>query len=83
MATRTLPEPSETMGRKKGERKSAMVRVYVEFHAALQQAAAERQITVAEFAEQFLTPCLERAHRDHIKSEYKRLSGGSHGESGN
>jgi hypothetical protein len=83
MATRTLPEPTETMGRKKGERKSGMMRVYVEFLELVSQAAAERRITVAEFSERFLTPCADKAHRDYIKSEHKKLAGGGPGESGN
>ena len=67
-------ELQPTMGRKKSERNTTMVRTYVEFADTLRQAAGERNLSAAEFCEQFLQPCVEKAHRDYIKAESKRLT---------
>jgi hypothetical protein len=75
MATETLPEKTRTMGRKKGERKTVMVRAYDDFAEQAKQAAAERGLTVAEFLNRFVIPCVEKAHRDYIQAEAKRLGG--------
>jgi hypothetical protein len=84
MAVSTLTRERRAMSRKKRERKTGMIRVYEDFVEMVLQAAGERRLTVADFCDQFLTPCLERAHRDYIKSESKKLAGGgSQGESGN
>lgn len=72
----TLPERARTMGRKKGERKTVMVRAYEEFAEKVRQASAERGLTAAEFCERFLTPCVDKAHRDYIRAESKKLAGG-------
>jgi hypothetical protein len=74
MATTVLEVPRK-MGRKKGERQSTMVRVYKEFADKVKRASGERGMTAAEFCEQFLTPCAEKAHRDYIKAETKRIAG--------
>jgi hypothetical protein len=68
-------ENSLTMGRKKGERRTVMVRTYEEFAEKVKQAAGERGMTAAEFCEVFLTPCADKAHRDYIRAESKKLSG--------
>jgi hypothetical protein len=72
----TLTEGRPAMGRKKGERKTVMIRVYEDLAEKVKQASGERGITAAEFGERFLTPCAERAHRDYINAESKRLEGG-------
>jgi hypothetical protein len=79
MAVSTLTKEPRGMGRKKRERKTGMIRVYDDFVAMVLQAAGERRLTAADFADQFLKPCLEKAHRDYIRVEAKRL-GGEHGE---
>jgi hypothetical protein len=66
------------MGRKKGERRTTLVRVYEEFAEKLTQAAGERRLSVAEFTEKFTTSCVDKAHRDYIRAESKRISGGEH-----
>ena len=76
LATDTRPEKSAAMGRKKGERKTVMVRAYDTFVEKVKQAAGERGLTAAEFCEQLLMPCVEKAHRDYIKAEARRLGGG-------
>ena len=76
MATNTLREKPRTMGRKKGERKSVMIRAYEDFAERVKQASGERGLTAADFCEQFLTPCVDKAHRDYIKAESKKLGGG-------
>jgi hypothetical protein len=65
------------MGRKKGERKTVMIRAYEDFAERLKQAAGERGLTSADFLDLFLAPCVEKAHRDYIKAESKKLAGGS------
>lgn len=75
MATDTLLGSPRTMGRKKGERKTVMVRAYEEFADRVKQASGERGLTAAEFCDEFLTPCVDKAHRDYIKAEAKRLAG--------
>jgi hypothetical protein len=77
MATNNQLELPRTMGRKKGERKTVMVRTYEDFAEKVKQAAGERGMTAAEFCGIFLAPCVERAHRDYINAESKKLSGGS------
>jgi hypothetical protein len=52
------------------------IAVYEDFAEKVKQASGERGITAAEFGERFLTPCAERAHRDYINAESKRLEGG-------
>ena len=64
------------MGRKKGERKTVMVRAYDKFAEKVKQASGERGLTAADFCDQFLTPCVEKAHRDYISREAKKLAGG-------
>jgi hypothetical protein len=54
-----------------------MVRTYEDFAEKVKQAAGERGLTAAEFCDRFLTPCAERAHRDYIRAESKKLEGGS------
>jgi hypothetical protein len=63
------------MGRKKGERKTVMVRIYERFAEQVKQAAGERGMTAADYCEVFLTPCVDKAHRDYIKAESKKLAG--------
>ena len=63
------------MGRKKGTRKTVMVRVYEETADLINQAAGERRLTAADFCEQYVIPCADKAHRDYIASESKRLGG--------
>jgi hypothetical protein len=76
MATKTLPEPTEAMGRKKGERKTVMIRTYEDFAEMVLQAAGERRLTAAEFCDRFLTPCVQKAHRDYIRAESRKLTEG-------
>jgi hypothetical protein len=73
--TNTTEKPRK-MGRKKGERDTGMMRVYDEFTEKVKQASGERGLTAADFCEQFLTPCLDKAHRDYITAEAKRLERG-------
>jgi hypothetical protein len=40
------------------------------------QAAGEWRLTAAEFCDRFLIPCVEKAHREYIKAESKKLSEG-------
>ncbi len=75
MANDTLLENPRKMGRKKGTRKTVMVRAYEEFADLVNQAAGERRMTAADFCEKFLAPCAEKAHRDYIKAESKKLAG--------
>ena len=74
MATLTMAEPNESMGRKKRESKTVLMRASERFAEQVKQAAGERGLTAAEFCEQFLQPCVEKAHRDYIKAESKRLT---------
>jgi hypothetical protein len=76
MRTRTLLESPRTMGRKKSEQRTVMIRTTEGFAEMVKKAAGERGLTIAEFCDKFLTPCADRAHRDYIKAEAKRLSGG-------
>lgn len=62
------------MGRKKGERRTVMVRAYEQFAEKVKQASGERGMTAADFCEVFLTPCVDKAHRDYIKAESKKLA---------
>jgi hypothetical protein len=64
------------MGRKKGERRTVMIRTYKDFAELVLQAAGERRLTAAEFCDRFLTPCVEKAHRDYIKAESRKPSEG-------
>lgn len=73
MQNNGLIERTQTMGRKKGEKKTVMVRAYEVFAEKVKRASAERGLTAAEFCDQFLTPCVERAHREYIKAESKKL----------
>jgi hypothetical protein len=73
------PELPETMGRKTVERTTVTIRTYADFSEIVQRTAGERRMTAASFGERFLTSCVERAHRDYIKSESKRLSEGERG----
>ena len=75
MTTSTQAESVHTMGRKKGERKTVMVRTYEGFADRVKKAAGERGLTAAEFCDRFLLPCVDRAHRDYIRSESKKLAG--------
>jgi hypothetical protein len=75
----TLESPP-TMGRKKGERKTVMIRVYEEFAETVKQASGERGLTAAEFSEVFLAPCVDKAHRDYINAESKKLARGPGGK---
>jgi hypothetical protein len=75
MAVETLLETPRTMGRKKGERKTVMVRAYDDFAERVKQAAGERGMTAAEFCDQFLIPCVDKAHRDYITAESRKLKG--------
>jgi uncharacterized protein (DUF1778 family) len=68
-----MSETSQKMGRKKGERKSVLIRVYEESAEAINQAASERRMTVADFVESKMLPCAEKAHREHIEEEYRKL----------
>jgi hypothetical protein len=74
MTTATVMETARTMGRKKGERKTVMVRTYDEFAERVKQAAGERGLTAADFCDRFLTPCVERAHREYIRAEAMKLA---------
>jgi hypothetical protein len=76
MAADTLVETPPGMGRKKGERKTVMLRAYEDFVEKVKQASGERGLTSADFLDRFLTPCVEKAHRDYIKAEAKKLGGG-------
>ena len=75
MSLLATPKRSSQMGRKKGTRKTVMVRVYEETANLITQAAGERRLTAAEFCESFLTPCADKAHREYIKAEVERLKG--------
>jgi hypothetical protein len=70
------PESPETMGRKKGERRTVMIRTYEDFAELVLQAAGERRQIAAEFCDRFLTLCVKKAHRDYIKAEWRKLSEG-------
>jgi hypothetical protein len=63
------------MARKKLEAKTVMVRTYEAFAEKVKQASGERKMSAAEFCEQFLTTCVDKAHRDYIQREAKRLAG--------
>jgi hypothetical protein len=73
MATKTIAGIPNKMGRKKGERKTILIRVYMEDGERINQAASERRMTVADFFERFLIPCTDKAHREYIRDEAKRL----------
>lgn len=62
------------MGRKKGERRTVMVRTYEDFAEKVKQASGERALTAAEFCDRFLLPCVEKAHREYIKNESRKLA---------
>lgn len=55
-------------------RKTVMVRVYEDTANAITQAAGERRMTAADFCETFLSPCVEKAHREYIRAESEKLS---------
>lgn len=65
------------MGRKRGERRTVLARVYDDFLETVKQAAGERRLTVAEFLDLHALPCVRKAHADYIKAESKKLGGGS------
>lgn len=65
------------MGRKKADRETKLIRVYGEFAQRVNLAATVRGMTVADFCETFLGPSLERAHREFIEAEAKKLDKGS------
>lgn len=75
MGADTLPESAQTMGRKKAEKKTTMLRVYEDFAEKVRQASGERGLTAADFCERFQTPCVEKAHREYIRNEAKKLAG--------
>jgi hypothetical protein len=77
MSTQVFREARPKMGRKKGSRKTVMLRVYEENAELILQFAGERRMTAADFLEKFLLPCGEKAHRDYIVSESKKLKGES------
>ena len=68
-------ESSRKMGRKKGEKETVLMRVYKNEADEINQAASERRLTVADFVAGHLKSCVEKAHRDYIKAESKRLEG--------
>lgn len=70
-----LRKKSGDVGRKKSDRKTSLTRLYDSSSKKLKHAAAERQLTVAEFFEAFVEPCVEKAHRDYIKAESKKIEG--------
>lgn len=53
--------------------------VSLDFAEKLKQAAGERGMTAADFCDRFLSPCVEKAHRDYIKAESKKLAGDDKG----
>lgn len=75
MAETSTAERPETMGRKKGEQQTVMVRAYKAFAEKVRQAAGERGMTSADFLDRFASACVEKAHRDYIKAESKKLGG--------
>jgi hypothetical protein len=76
MASQLVLESPSEMGRKKSERKTVMIRAFEEFAEKVKQASAERGLSAAEFFEAILTPCVDKAHRDYIDAESRRLKGG-------
>jgi hypothetical protein len=62
------------MGRKKGNRKTVMIRAYEDFSEKLKQASAERGLTAAEFFDQFCTIIVDEAHRGYIMEESEKLA---------
>ncbi len=76
MAAVTVLENPPKMGRKKGERKTVLIRVYEDSAETINQAASERRLTVADFLESHAMSCIEKAHRDYIRAEAKKLDGG-------
>jgi hypothetical protein len=79
-AVQTRPESTRTMGRKKGTRKTVMLRVYEETAETVLQFAAERRLTAADFVEAYMLPCGEKAHRDYIEAESRKLQKGGPGK---
>jgi hypothetical protein len=75
MLLKDRPETIPGMARKKPEKKTVMVRLFQDFAEKVRQASGERGMSAAEFCEKFLSPCLEKAHRDYIKAEARRLGG--------
>lgn len=79
MAIETIRR-TDTMGRKKSEGdlapKGTMMRVSEAFAEKIKRASGERGLTATEFCDQFLTPCTDKAHREYIQAEAKRLAGG-------
>jgi hypothetical protein len=76
MNTQVMTGCEQPMASKKADRKTVMVRAFEEFAEKLKQASGERGLTAAEFCEVHLTPCVDKAHRDYIQAEAKRLAGG-------
>ncbi len=76
MGAITLTESPPAMGRKKNDRKTVMIRAYEEFTKKVSQASGERGLSAADFCEQFLTPCVEKIHRDYIEEESRKLASG-------
>jgi hypothetical protein len=68
-------QKSNAVGRKKSERKTTLTRLYETSAQKMKHAASERQLTVAEFFERLVEPCVEKAHRDYIKAESKKIAG--------
>jgi len=76
MNTQAMTGREQPMASKKADRKTVMVRAYEAFAEKVKQASSERGMTAAEFCESYLTPCVDKAHRDYIQAEVKRLAGG-------
>lgn len=64
------------MGRKKGEQETTLMRANRDFVELVKRASGERNMTVAEFCHRFLLPCAEKAHRDWLHAELKRMEDG-------
>lgn len=75
MSTATLPDQVDPMARKKDERKTVMVRTYDDFAEKVKRGAGERGISAAEFCDRFLVPCVDRAHKEYITREAKKIAG--------
>lgn len=75
--TTETAEKTATMGRKKSDRKTVMLRAYEDFVERVNQAAGERRMTSADFLDSFVSPCVDKAHRDYIKAESKKLAKGA------
>lgn len=71
---------NDTMGRKKSEGdpapKGTMMRVSESFAEKIKRASGERGLSATEFCDEFLTSCIDKAHKEYIQQEAKRLAGG-------